>query len=67
MKAVKSNMRDQILTNDEKVLHCSSCDSIFSGNAGDYWDLPKNYIFCCSNCEVEMELVKRRVTIKYED
>lgn len=36
MKASKRNMRDQILTNDRKILHCPNCGAEYSGNSGDY-------------------------------
>lgn len=65
MRAIKSNMSDQILTHDNKILHCPSCDAEYSGNAGDYWNVPENHVFTCKNCDVEMELVRKLVTIKY--
>ena len=38
MKALKKNMKDQILDKtDHKILHCPNCDSEFSGNNGDYF------------------------------
>lgn len=63
MKAIKKNMKDQILTDDKKILHCLVCDAEFSGNAGDYWNVPDNYVFKC--CGVSMELVTKQVTIEY--
>ena len=64
MKAIKRNMKDQILTGDRKVLHCPKCNSEFSGNKGDYYFLPENHVFVCS-CGTEMELVKKIVKIYY--
>lgn len=67
MKAIKSNMQDQILTSDKKILHCPKCGAEFSGNAGDYFMLPDDYVFYCTNlgCGAKMELVKRIVTVRY--
>jgi len=65
MRATKANMRDQILTSDHKILHCPSCDAEYSGNAGDYWNLPDDYLFTCSECKCEMELVNKVVTVRY--
>lgn len=67
MKASKRNMRDQILTNDRKILHCPNCGAEYSGNSGDYWYLPDEYIFTCQDCLTEMELVNKIITIDYED
>lgn len=64
MKATKGNMKDQILTNDDKILHCLACDAEYSGNAGDYWDLPDDYEFTCQ-CGGEMELVTKKVYVQY--
>ena len=33
MKAIKSNMKDQIRTGDRKILHCPECDG--SGTVSD--------------------------------
>ena len=65
MKAVKSNMKDQILTNDSKILHCPVCDMEWSGNAGDYWDYSDDHIFVCKDCDCEMELVDKITAVKY--
>ena len=65
MKAIKKNMRDQILTEDNKILHCPSCNAEYSGNAGDYWDYHDDHVFSCNDCEIEMELVNKVVTITY--
>jgi len=69
MRAIKGNMKDQIITNDSKILHCPSCGAEYSGNAGDYWDLPDDHVFICENRHcfgVEMELVNKVVTVRYE-
>jgi len=65
MRAIKSNMKDQILTKDRKILHCPECNAEYSGNAGDYFLLPEDHIFYCSECECEMELVKKIVAVQY--
>lgn len=65
MKAIKRNMKDQILTNDKKILHCPECNAEYSGNAGDYWYLPDDHVFVCPECKVEMELVTKRIIVKY--
>lgn len=64
MKAIKKNMIDQIVTNDTKILHCPECGAEYSGNAGDYWNLPDNYVFHCE-CGAEMELVNKIVSVEY--
>ena len=66
MRAIKSNMKDQILTDDKKILHCPKCDEEYSGSAGDYWLTPDDYVFHCGECGCEMELVNKVVTIAYE-
>lgn len=65
MKAIKSNMRDQILTDDKKILHCPQCNTEFSGNAGDYFMFPDDYLFHCEDCGAQMELVRKIVTVRY--
>ena len=66
MRAIKGNMKDQILTNDTKILHCPKCDAEYSGNASDYFMLPDDYVFHCSDCGIEMELVEKVVTVEYK-
>ncbi len=63
MRAIKSNMEDQVITKDRKILHCPKCGAEYSGNRGDYFMFPENYVFCC--CEAEMELVTKRVLVNY--
>jgi len=65
MRAIKSNMKDQILTDDRKILHCPSCGAEYSGNAGDYFMVSDEYVFRCSECDIEMELVDKIVTVEY--
>ncbi len=64
MRAIKENMKDHILDGDNRILHCLVCDGEYSGNAGDYFSCPDDYVFTC--CETEMELVNKTVTVKYE-
>ena len=67
MKAIKRNMVSQLgqLFSERQVLHCLECDSIFSGNAGDYWQYPDDHEFKFANCDGEMELVRKVVSIQY--
>ena len=66
MKATKGNMRDHILTDDKNILHCPECGTEYSGNAGDYWYLADSFVFTCADCQVEMELVEKIVTIQFK-
>jgi hypothetical protein len=61
----KSDLKDQILTDDESILVCPICFAEFSANSGDYWYLEDDFIFTCSECEVEMKLMKKYTT--YEE
>ena len=63
--AIKRNMQDQIVSSDCKILHCPVCGGEWSGNAGDYWDLPDDHVFTCDDCGVELELVEKRVYVEY--
>ena len=63
MKAIKKNMVDQILTSDNKILYCEICGAEYSGNAGDYWNVPDNYVFTC--CDTAMQLVTKKTVISY--
>jgi hypothetical protein len=65
MRAIKKNMKDQILTGDKKILHCVQCGAEFSGNVGDYFMAPDNHVFHCPYDDTEMELVNKVVTIAY--
>ena len=60
MRAIKKNMKD-----DRRILHCPSCNAEFSGNAGDYWYAPDDHVFTCRDCGIEMELVKKCVSVTY--
>jgi len=63
--ATRGEMKDHILDGDRRILHCPNCGGEWSGNAGDYWDLPNDYIFHCVDCGVGLELVNKVVTVKY--
>ena len=65
MKAIKSNMRAQILTEDRKILYCTICGDESSGNAGDYWNLPDDFVFQCPDCKIDLTLVNKLVTVQY--
>lgn len=65
MRAIKSNMSEQVGGSDRKILHCPCCDAEYSGNAGDYWFLHDNHVFTCDDCTCELELVEKVVTVSY--
>ena len=58
-------MEDQILTDDKKILYCPICFGEYSGNAGDYWNYKPDYIFMCPTCNVELQLVTKKIIIEY--
>ena len=66
MRATKKNMRDHIITGDNKILHCKSCGAEYSGHAGDYFTYPDNHVFKCADCGIEMELVEKIVRVTYK-
>ncbi len=50
MKAIMKNLKDQILTKDNKSMRCVVCGSEYSANAGDYWNISDpEYVFKCCN------------------
>jgi len=65
MKAIKKNMTDPIFAGITRILHCIVCGGEWSGDAGDYWDYPDDYVFTCSVCGAELELVEKRVHVEY--
>ena len=66
MRAIKSNMGDQILgRGDYRILHCPECNGEWSGNAGDYFQFPADHVFKCEDCGCELELVRKVVTTQY--
>lgn len=58
MKAIKSNLQDSILHHEAKgiFMHCEICESRYSADSGDYWNLPDEHEFTC--CNEVMELVR---------
>lgn len=67
MKAIKKNLKQQvgIGCTDKKILYCPECSSEFSGNAGDYFMLPEDHVFTCEDCNCELELVTKHISITY--
>jgi len=58
MKAVMSNLRDQIeMTGPRPVMHCSECGSDWSAHRGDYWQYNDDYVFTCTECNTELEIL----------
>ena len=62
MKAIKKNLKDQVLTDDKTMMHCSVCDASYSASSGDYWDIPDNHKFKC--CGVVMDLVTQHTVLR---
>ncbi len=67
MRGIVSNMRDQILDNDGSVLVCRFCGFEYSANKDDYFQLPDDYVFHCSECGDEMEILKKKVKVEYSE
>lgn len=64
MQAIKRNLKDQILTEDDTIMYCPCCYAEFSANAGDYWNLDDDYVFTCSDCECDMVLGTKHIIYK---
>jgi len=63
MKAILKNLKDQILTDDCRLMYCPYCGSEYSANAGDYFYINDlNHKFKC--CGQTMELVKKVIIYK---
>jgi hypothetical protein len=45
-------------------LFCQNCSCSWSANKGDYFNLPKDHIFTCSECKEPLMLVRKRVVIE---
>lgn len=60
MKAIRRNLKDQILSDDNKIMYCDICGGVFSANAGDYWDVPDNHHFICCGETMELGHFERR-------
>ena len=52
------DLKDQILTTDNRILYCTVCGAEYSANAGDYWSCQPDYEFIC--CDMPMQLVIKR-------
>jgi len=48
---------------DEFIL-CPRCGAEISGNRGDYWSLPDEYVFKCECGCADLALVKRKIEIQ---
>jgi hypothetical protein len=63
MKAILKNLKDQILTRDNKIMYCPYCGAEYSANSGDYFMINNpNYKFQC--CGITMELVTKQTIYK---
>ena len=68
MEAIRRNLKDQILTNDNAIMVCNVCGSECSANAGDYWNYPDNHVFTC--CGKVMSIVTKHIVYRdvvYQD
>lgn len=57
------DLKDQILTNDETFLFCTICESHYSANSGDYWDIKPSHVFTC--CDTPMKLATQHTTLNF--
>jgi hypothetical protein len=64
MKAIKSNLKNQIGTDDKTIMYCPCCFDEFSANKGDYFLLPDDYVFHCANCDCDMVLGHKQIIYK---
>jgi len=63
-EAIKKNLKDQILTDDNTIMYCSVCGAENSANSGDYWNVPDDHKFIC--CDEVMSLVTKHIDITYK-
>jgi hypothetical protein len=47
MSVKKSDLNDQILTDDGSFLYCQNCRAEYSANSGDYFMLADDHVFKC--------------------
>jgi len=48
MKAIKRNLKDEILEPTDQVAYCRVCGQTYSANSGDYFMLePDEKLTCC--------------------
>jgi len=61
MKAILKNLKDQILSDDNRIMYCPLCGAEYSANSGDYFMLtnPNHKFKCCNNT---MELVTKKLS-----
>jgi len=54
MLAILKNLKDQILTKDNKLMLCKVCGAEYSANAGDYFMInnPNHKFKCCNKTMV---------------
>jgi hypothetical protein len=58
MKAVMSNLRDQIgMTGPRPVMHCPWCHTDWSASRGDYWQYSDDHVFHCMVCDTELQIL----------
>ena len=63
MKAILKNLKDQVLTDDKKLMLCKICGAEYSANSGDYFlIIDPEYKFKC--CNRTMGLVEKHVCYK---
>ena len=65
MLAIKKNLKDQILTDDNTIMYCPSCGGEYSANAGDYFMIGDDHKFKC--CGEVMILATKQTVIKEVD
>lgn len=59
-KAILKNLKDQILTDDNRLMKCFKCGCEYSANSGDYWHIrDDNYKFKC--CNKIMSIVEKSI------
>lgn len=53
----KKDLKDSIIYPEyaNLVLYCDACESEYSANSGDYWNLDDEHIFKCQ-CGTELQL-----------
>ena len=50
---------------ERPLLFCPGCGAEWSAEPGDYWRLPADYAFACTDCNRPLTLVRKRAV--YED
>jgi uncharacterized C2H2 Zn-finger protein len=52
MQAILKNLKDQLLTDDKKIMYCPRCNAEYSAHRGDYFTIndPEHIFYCgCGN------------------